>query len=160
MIGIMSDSHDNVDAVRLAVGLFNRSACELVLHAGDFVAPFAARELKSLACPVKAVFGNCDGERAGLERIIREFGEIKAEPFIFRHANLNLLLTHVHFSNARYAASGKYDVIVCGHTHRPGVRTKNKTLIINPGEAGGWVTGKKTVALLDPETKTADIVFL
>lgn len=160
MIGIMSDSHDNVDAVRQVVSLFNRSGCTLVLHAGDFVAPFAARELKSLSCPVRAVFGNCDGERAGLERIIREFGEIKPEPFLVRHGGLNVFLTHIPFTNNRPSARGEYDVLVYGHTHRPEVRTDPRTLIINPGEAGGWVTGRKTVALFDPETMTADILAL
>ena len=67
MIGVMSDSHDNVTQVRKAVTLFKDAGCDLVLHAGDVVAPFAARELEALGCPVKAVFGNCDGEKQGLE---------------------------------------------------------------------------------------------
>ena len=45
MIGVMSDSHDNVDAVRAAVEVFKSAGCKLVIHAGDFVAPFAARRI-------------------------------------------------------------------------------------------------------------------
>ena len=85
MIGIMSDSHDNLDAIKLAVELFNKLRCELVIHAGDFIAPFAAHELSKLNCPVKAVFGNCDGEKKGLEKAFQSIGEIKEAPFIFNH---------------------------------------------------------------------------
>ncbi len=63
MIGIMSDSHDNLDAIKQAVRLFKEIKCDFIIHAGDFVAPFAAKELEGLSCQVKAVFGNCDGEK-------------------------------------------------------------------------------------------------
>jgi hypothetical protein len=33
-------------------------------------------------------------------------------------------------------------------------------LILNPGETGGWLSGKSTAALLDPEKPEAEIVFL
>ena len=48
MIGIMSDSHDNLDAVNIAVQIFNSHECRLVIHAGDFVAPFSARATVAL----------------------------------------------------------------------------------------------------------------
>jgi len=60
MIGLMSDSHDNLIAINKAISLFNQVDCSLVIHAGDIIAPFAARELRKLKCPVKAVFGNCE----------------------------------------------------------------------------------------------------
>jgi len=159
-IGIMSDSHDNVDAIRQAVRLFKNLECECVIHAGDFVAPFAARELEELFCPVKAVFGNCDGEKEGLERTIRPFGEIQEAPLAFNQNNKRFLLLHVHFSVDKYAASGDYDVVIFGHTHKPEVRKQFETLLINPGETGGWVSGRNTVAVLDPKTLDAEIVAL
>ncbi len=57
MIAIMADSHDNLHSIKQAIRLFNETGCTLVIHAGDFIAPFAARELENLGCPVKAVFG-------------------------------------------------------------------------------------------------------
>ena len=71
-----------------------------------------------------------------------------------------MLLVHYHFSVAAYAASGKYNVIVFGHTHKPAVQREGKTLLLNPGETGGWLTGKGTVALLDLERLEAEIVPL
>jgi putative phosphoesterase len=160
MIGVMSDSHDNVDAIKRAVRFFNEAKCTLVLHAGDFIAPFAARELGDLSCQIKAVYGNCDGEKRGLKKALASFGEIQREPFIFAYKNKEFLLTHTQFANEKYLRVGKYDVIIYGHTHKPDVQRVKDTLLINPGETGGWMTGKKTVALLNPVLLEAEIVFL
>jgi putative phosphoesterase len=160
MIGVMSDSHDNVDAVKRAVRFFNSTACELVVHAGDFVAPFAARELEHLSCPVKAVFGNCDGEKNGLRKVIQTFGEIKEAPFGFSFSELKFLVTHVHASVDRYASSGQYDVVIFGHTHKAEIRRMSDVFLINPGETGKWLSGISSVVLFDPTTKDAKIVTL
>jgi putative phosphoesterase len=160
MIGVMADSHDNLHAVKKAVQLFNDAGCDLVIHAGDFVAPFAARELENLNCPVEAVFGNCDGEKKGLEKAISSFGEIKDAPLIFTHDRRHFLVKHIHTGLDTYIRSKKHDVIIFAHTHKPEIRKDGKTLILNPGETGGWVSGKSTVALLDTETLSAEIIPL
>jgi len=160
MIGVLADSHDNMIQIRKAVALFKNAGCDLVLHAGDVVAPFAIRELAALGCPVKAVFGNCDGEKQGLEMAMEKFGEIQDAPLLFSHGGRQILLVHYHFSIATYASSGKYEVIIYGHTHKADIRREGKTLLLNPGEAGGWLTGKSTAALLDPEKLEAEIVPL
>ena len=160
MIGVMSDSHDNVPMLRKAVAVFKEAGCDLVLHAGDVIAPFAARELAALGCPVKAVFGNCDGEKQGLEMALEKIGEIQDAPLLFAHGRRQILLVHYHFSVATYTSSGRYDIIIFGHTHKPDIRRKGKTLLLNPGEAGGWLPGKSTVALLDPEKLEAETIGL
>jgi putative phosphoesterase len=160
LIGIMSDSHDNRPAVRRAAALFKEAGCGLVVHAGDFVAPFAARELEKAGCPIKAVYGNCDGEKAGLEATLAAFGTIEEAPSLFEFAGLKFLITHLDAPVSKYIKEKEYDVIIYGHTHKPEVRKAGKTLVINPGEAGGWVTGRSTIALLDAETITAEIIAL
>ena len=160
MIGIMSDSHDNREAIKRAVNIFNTAECELVIHAGDFVAPFAASELANLSCRVKAVFGNCDGEKQGLETAILPFGEIQEAPYIFEWKGLLYVLNHLDFPLTSLIQQHNPDVLIYGHSHHPEVRLQGKALLINPGETGGWVTGKSTVALFDPKEQTADIVSL
>jgi putative phosphoesterase len=71
MIGIMSDSHDNLPAIREAVQFFNEAKVELVIHAGDMISPFVAKEIKNLNAEFKAVFGNNDGERDGLRHFFK-----------------------------------------------------------------------------------------
>ena len=49
------------------------------------------------------------------------------------------------------AKSGLYDVVVRGHTHKTEIK-KDDAVIVNPGEVCGYVSGDRTVVLLDPET--------
>jgi len=142
MIGILSDSHDNLTRVRQAVRLFNDAGCTLVIHAGDFVAPFTVDELRNLRAPVKAVFGNCDGEKAGLARAFQGIGEIGDGPLAFGHAGLRFAVVHLDSSAATQAASGQFDLVIFGHTHRPLVESRDGVLLINPGEAGAGSGGK------------------
>jgi putative phosphoesterase len=160
MVGILSDSHDNLTAVRRAVQMFKDAGCTLVIHAGDFVAPFAARELAAAGCPIKAVFGNCDGEKTGLKSAVEPFGLVQEAPLTFESEGLRFAVVHLNAAAGPLAAGQKYDVVVFGHTHNPEVRKSGKTLVVNPGETGGWTTGKSTVALFDPKTGRAEIVFL
>jgi len=160
MIAIMADSHDNLHLIKHAIRLFNETGCTLVIHAGDFIAPFAARELENLGCPVKAVFGNCDGEKKGLKKVFQSLGEIKEAPFTFKYKNLNFLVTHILPAHDSYHDSEKYNVIIFAHTHKPEIRREKKTLLINPGETGGWVSRKSTVALLETKTLSAKIITL
>ena len=74
-IGIMSDSHDNINAIKRAVEIFNEEKVEAVFHAGDFIAPFVVPlALKNLKCDLYGVFGNNDGERIGLKIKLEETG--------------------------------------------------------------------------------------
>ncbi len=160
MIGILSDSHDNLIAVRRAVRVFEDARCDLVLHAGDFIAPFAALELRALSCPVKAVFGNCDGEKRGLIGAFQGMGKISEPPFLFEHAGRSFRLAHLNAPMESFLAKAPCDVFVFGHTHRPEVRRHKGVLLINPGETGGWLHGKSTIVLLDPADLAAEVVTL
>lgn len=160
MIGVLSDTHDNLDRVREAVRLFNDAGCDLVVHAGDFVAPFAADALRDLMAPVKAVFGNCDGEKSGLTRAFDGLGEIAPAPLEFSHAGRRILVCHLDSAVEGHLASKSFDIIIFGHTHRSLVETRDGALLVNPGEAGGWLRGRSTVALVDPAALAAEIVDL
>ena len=160
MIGILSDTHDNLTRVREAVRLFNDADCDLVIHAGDFVAPFTVDELRNVRAPVKGVYGNCDGERAGLAKAFRGVGEIREAPLTFLHGGLRFCVCHLDAPVPGYVDSKSYDIVVFGHTHRPLVESRGGVLLINPGEACGWLGGKSTIVLLDPAALTADLITL
>ena len=160
MIGIMSDSHDNLHNVNRAVDIFVERSCRMVIHAGDFVAPFSAHALGRLDCPVRSVFGNCDGERAGLVRVLGGFGEIQDEPYSFVWEGIRFIIKHLDRGVSELCQREEPDVLVYGHTHKPEIDQRGSTLIINPGETGGWVNGRPSVALLDTETLEAEILSL
>ena len=57
-IGVLSDTHDHLGYLRRAVDALCDLQVELVLHAGDYVAPFVVNELQRLPCQVLGIFGN------------------------------------------------------------------------------------------------------
>ncbi len=155
-IGVMADSHDNVPKVRQAVEFFNDEQVGLVIHAGDFVSPFAVRPLADLTCRVLAVFGNNDGERIGLANQFTGFGEV--HPYLATTKAAGRRIAVVHYPELAHplARSGDYDLVVYGHTHEV-EETVEKGVLLNPGEVGGWLTGLHTVALVDLETLEVQI---
>lgn len=153
-IGIISDSHDNLPKIEKAVKLFNKKKVGFVLHAGDFIAPFTIPKLKNLACDWAGVFGNNDGERTGLSGI--SAGKIKEGPLKMELGGRKIIL--VHDINKINSEREEAELIVFGHTHKPETRKSDSKLIINPGECGGWLSGKSTVAIVDL-TKLSSKIF-
>ena len=159
LIGLLTDTHDNRASVEKAVALFNARSVGLVLHAGDYIAPFNARWMAALQAPMVGVFGNNDGERFGLRASFEAIGPIHRGPHPVAYGGKRLLLMHEPDEIDALAASGAYDAIVYGHTHEIDVRP-GKTRVVNPGEAGGWMTGRATVGVLDVRSMEVEIVDL
>lgn len=160
LIGIMADSHDNLPKIEQAVNFFNQREVKLVLHAGDFIAPFAVEKLRNLNCPFIGVFGNNDGEKKGLRnRITSINGEIYTPPYSFVKANKKILLLHDPGKLKKIDLS-PFQLIVYGHTHKNEIKKREEQVLINPGECGGWLTGRCTVALVNLETMQVSIELL
>ncbi|HTY45967.1 MAG TPA: metallophosphoesterase [Patescibacteria group bacterium] len=147
-VGILSDTHDNLPQIEKAIALFNRQQVDLVLHAGDFVAPFAIAKFQELSCPWAGVFGNNDGEKKGLAAASE--GRIQEGPL--RTTLGGRKITVVHDIASINPQTEEADLIVFGHTHRQAALKQQDKLLINPGECGGWLSGKSTVAVVDLET--------
>jgi len=158
LLGIISDTHDNMDQLRKAVDLFNKRKVEHVIHAGDYTSPFTFRVLKELKCDFTGIFGNNDGDKLLLQKMSSE--RIFNQPHIFELNGKKIILIHEQHIVDALADSGHYDIIIYGHTHKPEIRNVRNTLIINPGEAGSWLYGKSTIALLDLSNVTAEIINL
>ncbi|MDI6720096.1 MAG: metallophosphoesterase [Methanomicrobiales archaeon] len=157
LIGIISDTHDNLPRVDDAVRVLNRAEVGLVLHAGDYIAPFVLPRLADLDARMIGVFGNNDGERAGLHQKQQEFGNIDIRgPFARVVAGgIKIGLLHGHdgeLLEALIEGQG-FDAVVCGHTHRYAVERRGRSLVVNPGEVCGYVSGQSTLALLDTESR-------
>jgi hypothetical protein len=156
-IGIVSDSHDNLPAIRKAVKLFNDRGVEIVLHAVDYISPFAVKEFSNLSCELWGVFGNNDGEKEGVKKAVEDFGTIEDSPVTLELDGRKIHLTHKPVKD--YFAD-LFDVAIYGHTHEPRVEKREGSLIINSGECSGWLNGRKTVAIADLERMEAEIVDL
>ncbi len=156
IIGIISDSHDNVPAIRKAIAFLNEKKVNMVIHAGDYVAPFAVRLFKELDCPWIGVFGNCDGEKKGLTLVSES--RIQEPPYELNLGGKSVYITHdINIASEDGVIPGR-DIVICGHTHQASVSRKENQLYINPGELCGYVYGKSTLAILDTEKMDAEIV--
>ncbi len=156
LIGIISDSHDNISAIRKAVNIFNKRNVDIVLHAGDFIAPFTAGEFGKMKAKLVGVFGNNDGDKRHLLERFKNIGEIHREPFELELDNKKVNLMHQINQLDR---NNKYDIVIYGHSHKIDIK-KRSPLIINPGECGGWITGRSTVVILDTQTVVPEIIDL
>ena len=158
LIGIISDTHDNMKAIRTAVDILNERKVKHVIHAGDFCSPFTFRALKHLQSDFTGIYGNNDGERVLLQQLSNS--RIFTQPYILELAGKKIVLMHEHHVVDALADSSHFDLIVYGHTHTADIRKKGSTLIVNPGELSGWLHGKSTFAIADLSSLSAELLEL
>lgn len=162
-LGIMADTHDCLPMIKVAVKRLNDEHVELVLHAGDFIAPFVALHFKLLKPRLIGVFGNNDGDKKVLPRRFAEIGaEIRGSFTEVKISGLRFALLHGHDTHLLESSikSGRYEVVIHGHTHQAKVYRKNGVLVINPGEVCGYLSGKATLALFNTETCEVRVIRL
>lgn len=155
-LGILSDTHDQLDRIRAALVLLESRGAEGLLHLGDIVSPFALKAVLKFNGPLYMIFGNNDGEKKGLRAI---FPEIKDGPHVFELEGRKLGVAHsVEEIPAEYRTT--CDGIFYGHSHAKVHKPRQgaQPLELNPGEGCGWLTGVATCALLDLETMQAEIL--
>ena len=162
LIGMMSDTHDKLEAVDLAIDFFNRSGVRHVLHAGDLNSPFVVPRFLKLRARLHYAWGNNDGDRERIAARFEELGMAPPDNFVsLKIGGRRIALLHGTQAEIvdSVVRSGSYDVVVRGHTHKFKIYGRSP-LVINPGEVCGYLTGKKTVATLDLSNLHAEIVEL
>jgi putative phosphoesterase len=160
-VGLLSDSHDRLPAVAELVRQLTASGAQMFLHAGDYCAPFALSPLLEAQAAVAGVFGRNDGDREGLRAFAtRGVGiEIYESPHSFELAGRRILLVH-ELAEVHVRSLDAHEIVVHGCTHRQEVRDRGTTLIVNPGEACGWLHGVPSAAILDTETRQVEFLTL
>jgi putative phosphoesterase len=169
LIGVMSDTHDNVRAAVASVKILQKEGVSMILHLGDIVSRFTLSAILSAMDPgVDSLFiyGNNCGEKSGLREIAESHGaRILDPPVELEVGGRRLLLLHGWGPESltlkvveALALGGDWDGILYGHTHKVDYRYLRGVLILNPGEASGVLTGRATVAVLDTDTLKARIL--
>ena len=161
----MSDTHDRLEIVDKIVEAF--ADVDAIMHCGDICSPFVARKLAAFeGKPFYAVRGNNDGDITFLNQVFAKLGPIKENAQILDIGNRKVFLLHGHAIPEEQitdiATAGKFDIIVYGHYHH--VRNEiigDRTLVLNPGESCGYLTGECTVMIVDlQEDGTNDVQIL
>jgi len=147
---IISDTHDNMKVVEEVPYVVEKYKVDSIFHCGDFVAPFVLKSFMIPGVDFFGVFGNNDGEKVLLSK--KSDGRITYGPTAIEHQGKKIFMMHEPYSLMPAESSGLYDYVFFGHTHEVVFRQHGKTLIINPGEACGWVRGVASCVLLEPDS--------
>jgi uncharacterized protein len=146
-IGILSDTHDQVQRTRSAVARLVEGGAEALFHCGDVTIADVVDECSALPCYF--VFGNCDYDRESLRQAINRVGGTCLDRGgMISLGGCRLAVTHGDSDQElRRLAALEPDYLFSGHTHVACDVQKGATRWINPGalhRASVW-----TVVLLD-----------
>lgn len=133
-IGVISDTHDKVQATQLAIAVFEQRSVERVIHCGDI----GSRRLVELfdRWETHFVFGNTDHEQRTLRDCMEaaqhvchgRFGEVEWE---------GRRIAFIHGDDFRRwddaIRSQQYDLVCSGHTHLKSLEVIGTTRVLNPG---------------------------
>ncbi len=160
-VGLMADSHDRIPAVAELLRQMREAGATMVLHAGDYVSPIVLKPFEDLHMTLQGVFGRNDGDPQGLlSRAGAGFGlEIFESPHSFEVSGHQILLTH-DIGDVQKRSVTAHSVIVHGFTHEQSMKSQGDSLVVNPGEACGWLYGTPGAALLDLDTKKVEFLTL
>ena len=149
-IGVVGDTHDRTNNVERIVTLFGEARVERVVHTGDITGPAVLEQFSRLEVPMHGVFGNNDdAERVRLEEEARRLGmDFAMPPRTFHWAGRQILVVHDP-EEAPSTLPIEIDLVLHGHTHRHRHEQRGDTLIFNPGECAGSLTGHNAVGLVD-----------
>jgi hypothetical protein len=133
-IGILSDTHDQLPAMKAAIRMLRDHGAEFYIHCGDVGGEQIIDQLAGF--PAAFVWGNNDWDRATLERYAVSVG-VSCHASM---ADLNLdgkRVAVIHgddFQLQKKLVTGQeYDYLLQGHTHVRQDERVGKTRLINPG---------------------------
>ncbi len=139
---VLSDSHGNIDNMEQAV---LATSPKMIFHLGDCWRDAETLHGRFPEIPLVQVPGNCD------------FRPQEPAELVLDLEGKRVLLCHGHtygvktsLLSAGYAAEEKdLDLFLFGHTHRPLVDKRGKTLFLNPGSIGDPVRPFYAVVTMD-----------
>ena len=157
LIGVVSDTHGHAAYTSAAVRMLESLEVQLVIHCGDIGSPVIPGLFS--AWPAHFVFGNVDHDQAGLAKAIAaeslishgRFGSVEIERarIAFLHGYDTRLLRDT-------IASGRWDLVCYGHTHKAEQHRDGDTLVLNPGAI--YRANPRSIAVVELPEVRATIV--
>jgi putative phosphoesterase len=159
LVGILSDTHDRIDAMAAAVKLLRQRGAEFFVHCGDVGSERVLDHLAGL--PSAFVFGNTDWDRAALARYAQSIGVACHGSFAdLELGGKRVAVTHGDDFKLKQCllAEQQHDYLLQGHTHVRADERVGRTRLINPGALQR--AKEKTVALLDTASDRVEFLVV
>lgn len=153
-IGVLSDTHDNKQNFQTALEAYRQLGITQLLHLGDMTSPPTAQLTEGFR--MVYLTGNMDRDPIGLRNTVLDLHP--DNQIVDRYESdlegLSIVAVHGHREPPveELAGSGKYDLVLTGHTHRRRDEMVGNTRIINPGALGGVEWESRSFCVLDLET--------
>lgn len=120
-IGLISDTHGLMRPEALAA----LKGSEAIIHAGD-IGKLAVIDALATLAPVLAIRGNND--RNSWAKQLPDLLDLRIN-------GVRICVIH-DMNEMDFASLAGFQAVVSGHSHKPGLATKDGVLFINPGSAG------------------------
>lgn len=166
-ICILSDSHDNTRLVLAALERAKAAGAEAVLHCGDVIGAHTLKPIMDLGLAAHVVHGNNLGDPAAMYAMAARSGGLLsyhgADADIQLGRRRIFIVHYPHYGRAM-AATGDYDLVCCGHSHKTEIRRQpnlkgDHTWLVNPGTVAG-LAAPPTYVIGDLDTLTFEICEL
>ena len=160
-VGLMADSHDRLPAIAELVKRLQAGGVGFILHAGDFCSPFSLQPFIDEHMALAGVFGRNDGDTEGLRaKAAQAMGiELYESPHSVAVGDRRILLVH-DLGEVNERSIDEHAIVIFGFSHQRDEERRGDVLLVNPGEACGWLHGVPSAAILDLETLQVEWITL
>ena len=157
-IGVVSDTHNNLQNVGRIVELFNAYGVERVIHTGDITQAKTLDVFAHLHAPLWGVYGNNDFEREALHSAVHGHGfQFQEPPFELTWNERHILVVHDP-QELDAALTAKHQLALHGHTHLHRFETRSQQVFFNPGECAGHMQGFNAVGIVNLVDLSAELL--
>jgi putative phosphoesterase len=160
LIAIASDLHDNLANWQIFNDYLKKQGITTLLFCGDLCTSGSLQAIrKDFEGEIFFIAGNAElydfseAEKLENAKFFGSYGQLEIE-------KIKIGLIHEPQRKTKLIReSGPFDFIFYGHTHKPWLEQKDKTLIVNPGTLGG-VYYRASFAILNTKTKKVELKIL
>lgn len=163
-LAIISDTHDNLANLEKFAIWAAKNQIERIIHCGDIASGETVEFLaKKFSGDIYLAYGNMDAnyrddiylasDNLPNVHLFGDEGELEID-------GIKIAFCHFPERAKELAATGKYNLVFYGHTHKPWMETlPSGCQLVNPGTLGG-VFQKAAFAVFDTATKKLELKIL